>query len=187
MNRSLICIILGVAFLASHATAFTPDPTKYYKLVSRFLENKDVCLEGNRFSPSSTLSGAAFMAPCTPVHTGQMWKFIPQGNGYYKMTTRFLEKENKCFEGNRFASTSTLKGAAFMDNCQNVSGQFWKIKLRSNVPSGYFTLTTMFRENFNECLEGNEFKAGNTLNGAAFMAGCGRTVFTGQQWKAVAV
>ncbi len=47
------------------------------------------------------------MAPCSPVHFK-----VQQGNGYYKMTTYFVEIENKCLEGNRFASTSTLKGAA---------------------------------------------------------------------------
>jgi hypothetical protein len=40
----------------------------------------------------------------------------------------FLEKENKCLEGNKLSPRSTLRGAAFMDNCQNVSGQLWKFK-----------------------------------------------------------
>ncbi|WP_044290981.1 hypothetical protein [Rivularia sp. PCC 7116] len=47
----------------------------------------------------------------------------------------FLEKENKCLGGNRVARGSTLKGAAFMDNCQNVSGQLGKFK-PAKVASG---------------------------------------------------
>lgn len=68
-----------------------------------------------------------------------------------------------------------------MDNCQNVSGQMWKIKpYRAGSP--YFTLTTLFREPHNECLEGNEFRRGATLGGSAFMSGC--RPFSGQLFKA---
>ena len=57
------------------------------------------------------------------VATGE--EFTP-GKGYYRLQTMFLEKENKCLEGNKLGPNSVLKGAAFQDDCQNVSGQLWK-------------------------------------------------------------
>ena len=104
---------------------FVPASDGYYRLQTQFLEKENKCLEGNKFDPSSTLKGAAFMDNCQNV-TGQMWKPVDAGNGYYRLQTQFLEKENKCLEGNKFDPSSTLKGAAFMDNCQNVTGQMWK-------------------------------------------------------------
>lgn len=162
----------------SVATAFTPNPNKWYKLKTLF-QGPNKCLEGNRLAASSTLGGAAFMDTCQNV-SGQSWRFVPIRNrpGYYRMKTRF-QGAGKCFEGNRFAPSSTLGGAAFMDNCQNVSGQMWKIKNRG---SQYFTLTTLFRESSNECLEGNAFKPTSTLGGAAFMSKC--KPFSGQLFEA---
>jgi hypothetical protein len=46
---------------------------------------------------------------------------------YFKLQTQFLESKNKCLEGNQVAPGATLGGAAFMDTCQNVSGQMWKM------------------------------------------------------------
>lgn len=110
--------------------------------------------------------------------TGQMWQFVPDGLGLYRMKTKF-QGPNKCLEGNAFKPTSTLGGAAFMDDCMNVRGQLWKI-----VPwnSQYFTLTTLFREPYGECLEGNKFANTSTLGGAAFMSHC--RPFSGQLFKA---
>lgn len=180
MKSSTILLALAAALLASHAIAFTPSSSAYYTLTTKFRESANECLEGNKFSSGSTLGGSAFMAPCTTPASGQLWKFISLGNGLYRMTTLFLEGQGKCFEGNKFAPTSTLKGAAFMDNCRNVSGQIWKIQ-----PAGaYFKLTTLFREPFGECLEGNKFAATSTLGGAAFMSRC--LPFTGQLWRATA-
>ena len=36
------------------------------------------------------------------------------------------ENENECLEGNQKEGSN--KGVAFMDTCQDVSGQLWKIK-----------------------------------------------------------
>lgn len=55
-------------------SAFTPDPTTYYKLKTEFLgDNK--CIEGNHLGPTSTLKGAAFTGTCQNA-TGQSWKFV---------------------------------------------------------------------------------------------------------------
>ena len=174
IHTSALFMVLAIV---SAVQGFTPDPNSIYVLKTSF-QGPGKCLEGNRFATRSTLGGAAFMAPCTRPATGQLWKFVPQSNGYYKMKTVF-QGDGKCLEGNRFAATSTLRGAAFMDNCQNVSGQLWKIVDRGN---GYFTLTTMFRESSGECLEGNRFAPTSTLEGAAFMSTC--RPFTGQLFKA---
>ncbi|MFN8394829.1 MAG: hypothetical protein U0176_09180 [Bacteroidia bacterium] len=53
-------------------------------------------------------------------------------------------------EGNQAAPKSN--GVAFMDKCQNVTGQYWKFEDAGN---GYYRLKTMFRGNA-ECLEGNQ-------------------------------
>lgn len=86
------------------------------------------CLEGNRFDPSSTLKGAAFMARCTTPASGQLWWIEPFGHDYVLLKTLFQGK-HKCLEGNRFDPSSTLSGAAFMANCDRpASGQLWKIE-----------------------------------------------------------
>lgn len=71
--------------------------------------------------------------------------------GYHRMQTRFLEGEGKCLEANQFDSSSTLGGAAFMDDCGDHSGQ-----LRSIVPvgEGTFRLKNFFQGE-TKCLEGN--------------------------------
>ena len=65
-----------------------------------------------------------------------------QNAGYFKLQTMFQEPENKCFEGNRFAPDAVLQGGAFMDDCQNVSGQSWTAVPEGN---GYFRLKTEFQ------------------------------------------
>ena len=50
----------------------------------------------------------------------------PSFDGYYRLKTQF-QGDGKCLEGNQAAST-VKGGAAFMDSCQNVSGQLWKIE-----------------------------------------------------------
>lgn len=149
------------AALLSVSFAFVPSTNVWYKLKTHF-QGDAKCLEGNRVHPSSTLSGAAFMDNCQDV-SGQMWKFEPVAGspGYYRMKTLF-QGNNKCFEGNRLSATSTLKGAAFMDDCQNVSSQLWKIRPFAGSTT-WLTLTTMFRESANECLEGNKFSPASTL------------------------
>ena len=95
-------------------------------------------------------------------------------DGYFKLTTQFRESEDECLEGNQVKGS--MNGAAFMDKCQNVTGQLWKATPAGN---GYFKLTTQFREGKDECLEGNQVKG--SMNGAAFMDKCQNV--TGQLWK----
>ena len=46
-------------------------------------------------------------------------------SGYFKLTTQFREGSNECLEGNQRGGS--MNGAAFMDSCQNVSGQLWRV------------------------------------------------------------
>ena len=95
-------------------------------------------------------------------------------DGYFKLTTQFRESKDECLEGNQVKGS--MNGAAFMDKCQNVTGQLWKA---TPAGDGYFKLTTQFRESKDECLEGNQVKG--SMNGAAFMDKCQNV--TGQLWK----
>lgn len=52
--------------------------------------------------------------------------FEPANDGWYRMKTMFRGEEN-CLEGNQAASP-VHSGAAFMDRCQDVSGQLWKFE-----------------------------------------------------------
>ncbi len=48
-----------------------------------FLEAENKCLEGNRLDPQAVLGGASFLDDCQDV-TGQLWRFVDAGNGYYR-------------------------------------------------------------------------------------------------------
>lgn len=106
---------------------FVPSSASgYYRLKTMSLEDEGYCLEGNKIGPDSTLGGATFQDRCQDV-SGQFWKVVPtKQNGYYRLQTMFLENENYCLEGNKIGPNSTLGGATFQDQCQDVSGQYWK-------------------------------------------------------------
>ncbi|MCK9554089.1 hypothetical protein [Aquamicrobium sp.] len=104
----------------------------YFRLKTRAL-SKGKCLEGNRVAQDAMLQGAAFMDDCQNV-SGQLWKAVPESNGYFRLKTMF-QGEQKCLEGNRLAPDAALRGAAFMNDCQNASGQLWKL-LGGNLVNG---------------------------------------------------
>ena len=106
------------------AWSLTKRPDGYYTLRTKFL-GQDKCLEGNQLA-GKVLGGAAFLDTCKEV-TGQQWKLVKAGDNLFRLQTKFREKEGECLEGNRHAPESVLKGAAFMDKCQNVTGQLWYI------------------------------------------------------------
>lgn len=106
----------------------TPDGQGYYWLKSMFLEGENKCLEGSRpFATNDPLNGAARMDPCGNF-SGQKWRFISKGNGYYQLTNAFLEGANLCLESSGpDAPNDPLGGAARMDPCGNFTGQLWKL------------------------------------------------------------
>ena len=106
---------------------FVDQGNGYYRMQCR--ANKSArSLEGNQ-KGSDTMHGAAFMDKTQEV-SGQLWKIEKTDQpGFYRLKTQF-RGEGECLEGNR-VNGSAKAGAAFMDSCQNVSGQLWKFeKLR---------------------------------------------------------
>jgi hypothetical protein len=142
---------------------------KYYRIKNLRLEAEGKCLDGNANAPAGVPQGAAYMAPCGS-SLGQAWLFIPIGNGYYRLSTGIGSPQNKCLEGNQYPNGLTLRGATFLDNLQNVSGQIWYMFPQGG--HGYMQMTTAFRAPFNECFVGNPINASIPLGGAALMSKC---------------
>ncbi|MBF0313120.1 MAG: hypothetical protein HQK52_06865 [Oligoflexia bacterium] len=142
---------------------------KYYRLINFTMEKEDKCLEGNQLVPGAYLYGASFMERCQIV-SGQAWYFLPMGNGLYKITNSFLGPQNKCLEGNANNPLSSAQGAAFMAQCQNVTGQLWKIRPQGG--HGYFQLTTEFAESSQLCLEVAFLDSPPLAGGPARMTPC---------------
>ena len=121
-------VLAGAAFqdacqnVTGQQWTFSKRSDGYYTMRTQFL-GQDKCLEGNQLA-GSALGGAAFLDTCKEV-TGQQWKLVKAGDNLYRLQTKFREKDDECLEGNRFAPSSVLKGASFMDKCQNVTGQLW--------------------------------------------------------------
>jgi hypothetical protein len=103
-----------------------PAADGYFQLQSQLHEADGNCLEGNSVGKDSFLGGAAFMDACQDA-TGQLWRFVPAGEDTYRLVTKFLESEDKCLEGNTISDTAVLGGAAFQDQCKDVTGQLWRI------------------------------------------------------------
>ncbi|MEM7336252.1 MAG: AbfB domain-containing protein, partial [Chloroflexota bacterium] len=101
------------------------DDSDAYKLITLEGANPDYCLESNEFG-FEVANGASLLNECIGV-TGQLWHiYETELPGYYRLSSVFQEADNKCLEGNRLAPESVKEGAAFMDNCLNVTGQYWK-------------------------------------------------------------
>ena len=125
-KRSLFVSVALAGFLLSagaQGQSSAPDPASYYKLQTQFRGDGE-CFEGNE-TAGQAKNGTAFMDKCQNV-SGQLWQFVPEGStGYYRLKTQF-RGDGECLEGNEAQST-VHGGAAFMDKCQNVSGQLWKL------------------------------------------------------------
>lgn len=101
------------------------------------------CIEGNS---GTSRDKAALMTNCG--FTGQAWRLISRGNGYYKLTNQFLENSNRCLEYDMEA------GVAMMKPCSNFEPeQLWKLTgvVKDNeIPTGnhawtLFLNTTNFK------------------------------------------
>jgi hypothetical protein len=118
-----------------------------------------------------TVAGAAVgVAPAAAGPT------LPVAGRWYKLHTVF-RGQNECLEGNQ-AGSPTHAGAAFMDRCQNVSGQSFSFEA---VGGGFYRVRTQFRGQ-NECLEGNQ-SSSPVHAGSAFMDRCQNV--SGQLWRLV--
>ena len=81
-----------------------------------FGEERNECLESNAMN-----NARSHMDSCQNV-SGQAWKTIPEGAGYFRLTSMFREGHGECLESNQ-----PNNGGSHMDTCQNVSGQLWKV------------------------------------------------------------
>ncbi|WP_176737020.1 CAP domain-containing protein [Oligoflexus tunisiensis] len=167
---------------APESAVLNPNPAiasdKFYRLKNFSMEKDNKCLEGNQLAAGAALKGASFMDNCQAV-SGQAWFFVATPDGYYRITNAFLGSANKCLEGNNKVSGSTADGAAFMADCQNVSGQKWKIAPQGG--HGYFQMTTQFQEANNKCFESTYLNAATKQGGPAFLGDCQN--FSRQLWK----
>jgi len=178
MVKWLVAVALGVALLWPQiADAQGFSASRRYHIRLKNSGDPGLCLNGNKLDASGNLAGAAFTDSCDlfikPENWGQMWQIVDIGGGYYRLKTKAMRNANKCLEGNKMAPTSTFKGAAFMDTCQNVTGQMWKF-----VPANdgvHFTLRSKFLEAENLCL-------GRRGNGTLTMYQC---YGPAQQWLVV--
>lgn len=155
-----------------------------FQLTTMFVEKKGLTLEGNGgLDPKNTLGGAAFMSAQKGA-SGEMWKAIPLDNGYFQLTSLFVEEKGLTLEGNGgYDSKNTLDGAAFMSAQKNASGEMWKVIPLDN---GYFQLTSLFLEDKGLVLEGNGgYDPNSTLGGAAFMSP--QKDASGTMWKVIPV
>ena len=164
---------------ATEPEAEAPQFSGYYSLQTEYLEAENKCLEGNVVADDAFLGGGAFMDDCGP-YTGQAWKLVSSEEeaGYYYLQTEFLEADNKCLESNFVEDGAFLDGAAYMADCEHVSGQLWQL---IDFGDGYYALQSYYLQDQNKCLEGNRVADDAYLGGAAFMANCGE--YTGQAWK----
>ncbi|MEZ5729460.1 MAG: hypothetical protein R3E48_16590 [Burkholderiaceae bacterium] len=112
-----------------------PDQAGYFRLQTLQSAQVDRCLEGNQIGVLSALGGVTFMDRCKAA-SGQLWRFVDAGRGYYHLTTQFRERDNMCLEGNKRGPKAMLLGMAHLAQCQNVSGQFWRIILGSGGHPG---------------------------------------------------
>lgn len=96
----------------------------YFQL--RTAADPTLCLEGGRgIVEADYLGGAAHLAPCGDF-TGQRWVATPLSDDVMVLQNQFAGPD-LCLEGNSVGPDSVLQGAAFMDACQNVAGQNWKM------------------------------------------------------------
>ncbi len=133
-NRVKVNSLLGGAsFMASCANTsgqrwrMIPEAGGYFRLQSEWLEPENQCLESSRVEEGAFLGGASFMIECGNA-SGQFWKMIPRGDGYFLLQSQFLEPENMCLESNRVESGADLGGASHMTPCGDFAGQLWRIK-----------------------------------------------------------
>lgn len=121
--------------VSGQAWKFVPDGDYegYYRMKTAF-RGDDECFRANKFG-GPILGGASFMdqckyptSPSSTLGSGQQWRIQPiVGTQYFTLTVRGRIRRNvsECLEGNEFAPTSTLQGAAFLAGCKPFTGQMF--------------------------------------------------------------
>ena len=180
--------LFGMAWMAM---PYSETVTDYFALTTRFVEGEGLYLNGNKVATGAYLGGAAYLAALSASNTfapGQLWETLAGVNGYFGLTTRYVEAAGLVFEGNKVEPGYYLGGASFMASPpgpgQFASGQLWKM-----LPDvdGYFALTTSFVEGDGLVLEGNKVAPGSDLGGATHMTHyiAPGEYYAGQLWRRV--
>lgn len=68
----------------------------------------------------------ARMAVCAD-DPAQKWLFTESGVEFHYRLQNYAGGVDFCLEGNQVSPGAMLDGAAFLDNCDNVSGQLWRV------------------------------------------------------------
>lgn len=176
----LFTVGLTGVFAQERGHSFTPNYKGYYFLRTSFTGD-DLSLESNGAS-SKTMNGGSFMSSQNGT-SGTMWQLIPdEGNkGWYRLKSKD-QGSNKCLEGN--SMDSDIKGgAAFMDDCKNVSGQLWRLELVSSANGDHLYRLRNMNHNNKFSLEGNT--PSGEKGGNAFMNTTQNV--SGQMWRLVPV
>ncbi len=127
-------------------------------------------------TPSVFQQDASFIAEVVQSPAQAAAQQAPVPGAFYRLRTQF-RGQGECLEGNQ-SSSSVHNGAAFMDRCQNVSGQLFSFE---RVGQDTYRIRTQFRGQ-GECLEGNQ-SSSSVHNGSAFMDSCQNV--SGQLWRLV--
>jgi Ricin-type beta-trefoil lectin domain-like len=98
----------------------------YFHLQTLFTEKDGLCLAGPKADPAAERMGAAFMAKSAD-SDAQLWKLVPAGDGYYRLTNKLREKDGECLEGDAADPTAAVGGAAHMAASGASDGQLWKL------------------------------------------------------------
>ena len=183
-NLKAIAVIVLAASLMSliapgeRGRSFTPNYKGWYYLRTQFTGD-DLSLESNG-AASTYMNGGSFMSSQKGA-SGTMWQFVPDAAnvGWYRLKSKD-QGNNKCLEANG-KDSPVHGGAAFMDDCKNVSGQLWRLDLVSSANGDHiYRLRSMSGGN-NFSLEGN--KPGGSKGGNAFMDNTQNV--SGQMWRLV--
>lgn len=129
--KSLVAIACGVTLLAMPAASFawSPEPDLYYKLSTRF-RGTGMPMDVYNGGPQDNQTHLDIDQNVS----GQNWRFVPAGNGSYRLMTEFRGPD-MCLDINPPTNRPELR------TCGNYSGQFWRV-----VDDGaWVRLTTEFR------------------------------------------
>lgn len=109
---------------------FTPvDDPHHYQIWTEH-NGEQLCLDGNDRT-SAIHEGAAFVEPCRLI-VGQIWTINLQNDGFARLHTEFRE-HSACLESNAAENQGSHSGASHMTDCQDVSGQLWRL-VRVDAP-----------------------------------------------------
>jgi hypothetical protein len=170
MPRSTHLVRLSLIWLALfgwplHSWAQTPDPGFYHKLFPKdanLFRAMDVINGGPEENITQLAEAGNF--------SGQLWRFVPTGDGSFRLTTLF-RGPGMCAD---IFNGGPNNNQVHLAPCADFSGQFWFVNATSDPPpfsnTFFARLTTKFRGT-DVCLD--HFQAGESF--FPRLAPCGNT------------